>query len=410
MDSLNYMCNPERQRGAVMALAAVAMLAVVGMAGLALDLGHAYWNKTRLQNALDAAALAGAKTLSDDGSTADATTAAVATFNEHLDGEMQDLVPGIEFSQNLNPFTAGAEVPNARFVRASVDDFDMGVTLVQVLGFGPTLTVGGSAVAGPLPIGKDDGDKVCGVVPLLMCKQPGAAEVCNDTECYGYPVGAEKEFCLKSGAQEGDLCSKSDSFNQIGAGNFHLLDFDCPQGGGGACVRKQLAGEYEGCVVIGEDENTKPGNTAGPSLQGINTRFGEWSGAGMNPTDHPPDVVTYNLNDDGAFWFEDYEARLPNGAFDYDPIEDGGIGVRKRRVVAIPIGDCPADNNTVPIVTTACVYLTRPVVQGQAEIYGQFVAGGECNAGGDVPENPGSGDDLDPVKIILYNSSASEDS
>ena len=55
---------PERQQGAVAILLTVAMVALLAMAGLALDGGHLLLNKTRLQNAVDAAALSGAKTLS----------------------------------------------------------------------------------------------------------------------------------------------------------------------------------------------------------------------------------------------------------------------------------------------------------------------------------------------------------
>ena len=45
------------QRGAVMVIVVAGLVAIIGMAGLALDLAHAYTNKTQLQNALDAAAL-----------------------------------------------------------------------------------------------------------------------------------------------------------------------------------------------------------------------------------------------------------------------------------------------------------------------------------------------------------------
>ena len=51
---------PNKQQGAVLILVVAAMVAMLGMAGLALDGGHAMLNKTRLQNTVDAAALSGA--------------------------------------------------------------------------------------------------------------------------------------------------------------------------------------------------------------------------------------------------------------------------------------------------------------------------------------------------------------
>ena len=54
---------PRAQCGSVMVLIVVALAAILLMAALALDGSHMLVNKTRLQNAVDAAALSGAKTL-----------------------------------------------------------------------------------------------------------------------------------------------------------------------------------------------------------------------------------------------------------------------------------------------------------------------------------------------------------
>jgi len=52
-----------RQHGAVAIIVALSLVALVGMLGLVVDLGHLYVTKTELQNAADAAALSGAKEL-----------------------------------------------------------------------------------------------------------------------------------------------------------------------------------------------------------------------------------------------------------------------------------------------------------------------------------------------------------
>ena len=75
--------GPRQQRGAVLVLVAIGMLAIIGMAGLALQSGHLFVNKTQLQNALDAAALSAAKKLKDGGAVADATAAGRTTFEKY---------------------------------------------------------------------------------------------------------------------------------------------------------------------------------------------------------------------------------------------------------------------------------------------------------------------------------------
>ena len=49
------------QGGAALVLVTIGMLAMLAVAGLALDASHSIANKTRLQNTVDAAALAAAK-------------------------------------------------------------------------------------------------------------------------------------------------------------------------------------------------------------------------------------------------------------------------------------------------------------------------------------------------------------
>jgi len=52
--------GPDKQRGAVAIITGLAMVVLVGFAGLALDGGRLYLTKTELQNAADACALAAA--------------------------------------------------------------------------------------------------------------------------------------------------------------------------------------------------------------------------------------------------------------------------------------------------------------------------------------------------------------
>ena len=125
---------PHKQQGAVLILVVIGMVAMLAMAGLALDSGHAMLNKTRLQNAVDAAALAGAKELDlTSGDMLQARQAAISALaaNAAADGnsELQEqyasgvLNLSIQFSATLNPFVPGT-IP-AEYVRVRAENFRM---------------------------------------------------------------------------------------------------------------------------------------------------------------------------------------------------------------------------------------------------------------------------------------------
>ena len=77
-----FTATPRRQAGSVSVLMVIALAAILMMAGLSLDVGHMLLNKTRLQNAVDAAALSGAKTLSQvEGGSNPASVTRTAALN-----------------------------------------------------------------------------------------------------------------------------------------------------------------------------------------------------------------------------------------------------------------------------------------------------------------------------------------
>ena len=109
--------TPARQRGAILVLLAIAMLAVLAMGGLALDGSHVLLNKSRLQNSVDAAALAAAKELDQSGDEGRATAAALSLLglnaaapgNRELGTSVSSgaLNVTVEYSSTLQPFTPG---------------------------------------------------------------------------------------------------------------------------------------------------------------------------------------------------------------------------------------------------------------------------------------------------------------
>lgn len=385
-----------KQQGAVLILFMAGALVLIGMAGLVLDMGHAYLNKTRLQNALDAAALSGAKTLNDGSDINTAGADALSTFNAHLEGEMGDanLVPIIQFSQTLIPFIPGAIEPNARYVRVKVENFQTAIWFASVLpNVGSSQNITGSAVAGPSPPLGTGGGEVCDIAPLLMCGDPADTD-CSDGTCFGYAMGNEEEIVLKTHAS-----NKKNGW-EVGPGNYQLVELDC--GPGSDCVRESLAGGYSGCATQGETITTKPGNSVGPVAQGFNTRFASYQG-GMSSSDYPSDTVTYHSS---TFWYADYLDRQQHGPLDQQLVSQGGIGVPMRRVMTVPIGRCDGTTNghgEVEVLGFGCFFMTKPTSHSgnTQSISGQFID--NCSARGSVGENPpGPGNGPYLFKIILY--------
>jgi hypothetical protein len=390
-----------KQRGAVMVLVVAGLVAILAMAGLSLDMAHAYLNKTRLQNALDAAALSAAKLINEGSDVPTAEAGGRTTFAEYLEGELGDANPALsfEFSATLVPFTPGAVEPDARYVRSLVSAFPMDVWFARILpGVGDSQSIAGTAVAGPSPpLGTGENGKLCDIAPMMVCGDPSDTD-CSDGACYGYPLDAEQETELKTNA------AGSDEW-EVGPGNFQLIQLDC--GAGGDCVRDELSGGYSGCIS-GDTVTTKPGNTVGPVAQGFNTRFGDYQG-GMSSAEAPPDVVTQE-----GIWHDKYQELTEDGPHDNTWVDEGGIGVKQRRVLAIVFGDCSTTVNgqgEVPVLGLGCYFMTqRTSHSGNTQsIYGQFIS--DCEADGTIEEHPpGPGTGPAAYKIILYKDAGSVDS
>ncbi|GFE81914.1 hypothetical protein GCM10011487_39140 [Steroidobacter agaridevorans] len=422
--------SPHAQRGIVAVLIAIAMSALILTAGLALDMGHAFLNKTRLQNTVDAAALAAAKTLADTGGNiaeaeAEAFDAfarnAAAAGNRELatsyGGGGGDLDVVVEFSATLPPFAPGA--PNGPYVRVRATGFVMPAWLVSVGGIFEK-TVSAAAVAGPRTL--NAGSTVCNLAPMMVCGAPGAPG-------WGYENNAA--VVLKNATPGGQ--------STVGPGNFQLIRLN---GSGANIVRSNMAGSYSACLAGGTTIDTQPGGLVGPVAQGLNTRFGRYQGP-VNATDYPPDVIVdgqspevtarprvqgdltqgydvYQGNErirpeniqQLLYDYQEYQQQLTDSAnYDYQPITEGGTGAFGRRVVAVPIGDCSGTvggSGSVPLLGFACFFLLQPVQVGGtvSNVFGQFVE--DCMVNGTPGPDPVT--TFGPQIIQLYDDPASNDS
>jgi hypothetical protein len=397
----------KRERGATLILVVIGMLAFIAMAGLALDTSHVLLNKSRLQSALDAAALAAAKQLDLSGNTASATADANGNFALNLAQYPELQSAGVtmttQYSSTLNPFNPGTAP--ATFVRTTVTGFTTPMSLISALGI-TSVNVAGNAVAGPSPALTT----ACNVAPVVMCATKGVGK-----PLFGYAQD-----------QVVGLNQSAGTAGTIGPGNYGLLAL----GGNGAnIVRQNLAGSYASCGTIGNTVATEPGVAAGPVEDGINARFNVYKG-GLSAATYPPDVVNTvahqtSLTGNGsnvkqgattvttasqiAFNYANYTNLVTHGNYDTAPLP-GGTAAFDRRIIAVPLGDCTGlanGKNTIDILGFACVFLLQQLGNGANAntIYGQILSG--CQAKGQT--GPGAGAS-GPHKIELYKSAGSPDS
>jgi Flp pilus assembly protein TadG len=410
------------QRGVALVFIVAAMAALLLMAGLALDVAHTTLDKSRLQNAADAAALAAAKMLDNTKSTTLATTEALIAFaanantvgNQELSAAYANgsgtVTVTVQYSATLPPFTAGSA--NGPYVKVIANGFTRPTWLVSLAGI-PQITVGATAVAGPSPsIGT-----ACDLAPMMVCGNTSAGA----PGLWGYTVNAPT--VLKLAAPGGST---------IGPGNFQLIQVGGP---GANVVRQNMAGGSTSCLTAGNTVQTQTGNEAGPVAQGLDTRFGDYQGpmGGMQST-YPPDVIVtqpsplLTVTDNGSgvysiqsgsttitasninliFNYNTYVSELPTSSFyNYPP----PTGAFNRRVVSVPIGDCSGTSGgstTVPVLGFACYFLLQePTHQGNNDyVLGQFI--GLCNTNGTPGPAPSAGPS--PYIIQLYHDPSSGDS
>ena len=410
-----------KQRGAVMILVVVGMVALLAMAGLALDGSHAMLNKTRLQNAVDAAALGGAKELDLTADIFAARNEVEAIFGANGaapgNGEMgRAYADGtinleVQFSSTLNPFVSGTSPPE--YVRVRARNFRLPIWFAAIVG-ATEKVVAATAVAGPSPTI----NTACNIAPMMVCGAPEKTEE--------EPNGGPPYWGYTPG--EPTVLKSSDS-GTPGVGNFQLIRLGDNTGAND--VRDALAGNYDGCASTGDVIVTEPGNTVGPVRMGLNTRFGEYLGSmqGLESV-YPPDVITEEPSP--AITITTFKDGRPDEMWQGDTLIQGEQdlsytradylsalgqhnynnpdGTFLRREVAIPVGDCSVPVNgqsEVPLLGFGCYFLLQKVSQGgqDSNIFGQFIR--DCNAGGIPGPDPGDGPGI--YIIQLYKDPDSPD-
>lgn len=385
------------QRGAVAVIAALALPIMIGFVGLALDGGRLYLQKTELQNAADACALAASRELTCDASAGpcaasfliNAENAGLTVagknridFQGSLIGGAQLAAADIEFSPTFGPDggylsrAAGASTAS-KYVRCKPHQNGILPWFMQVLGVGAH-AINAQAVATLSPAMTN-----C-AIPVGMCKIPGAS---SDPHA-GLTVGQW-------------VVSKTSA---SATGSFGWIDFTPP--GGGA---NELAGLFTGtgaCSVpapptlVGEQ-----GNKA--SLAAAwNTRFGVYKNGGETQATAAPDYTGIAYTE--ATWpskFNAYAGAGPSVNFttarstylkytQIMPVSNVNTGINfngsyaipsntnhqqygaDRRLVTAPIVDCTnwagGGSQQVPVLGYACMLMLAPMGQDSDDVYMEY--------------------------------------
>jgi Flp pilus assembly protein TadG len=148
--------SPNRQKGQAIVLVALMILVLLGFVGLAIDSGRAYLDRRHLQSAADGAALAAAYTYMNTSDYAQSEQTAAQTYasNEALYGSIScsglgtvaaSCTFGDPSGQLLSVNVTNKAIAGVSF--AVTVSHSLPVAIMQVLGSGPTVTVGAAATA-----------------------------------------------------------------------------------------------------------------------------------------------------------------------------------------------------------------------------------------------------------------------
>jgi hypothetical protein len=255
------------------------------MMGLAIDLGHAYVNKSQLQNIADACALAGASAL--NGTAAGITKAQnratdsgtyLANLKEFNAQTVTIPADAVAYSASLNgPWidagTAAGVADTIRFVQVVVPPQQTTVFFAKVVpGIPAIMNFGAEAVAGREPM-----TQVCGGLDPFS---PMAIDLNDDN--FGYVEGQIYSVRLAPGSS-GKNCSDYGLPGSV-TGNFGLADPSDRQPSTTVFRDNILNGDYTNCVPMASAAlPTTTGGGGNAILTAIQDRFDQDTNGAIYP-------------------------------------------------------------------------------------------------------------------------------
>ena len=358
----------KQERGSILAISAIGMLAIMLAVGLAIDISRFYLTKTELQNAADAAALAGVFGL--DGGTPgvhEAADRAVQVMNNYNFNKTGVSFPrdNVLFAVNLDgPYisegSAAASPKNIRFVKVTTPDESIGVSFASLV-LGKTKKLSATATAGySVPL-----NDICPWLPAFVLDNPTNPITPGQTYTFRLAPG-----------------------DAISPGDYQLL---APIQSGASGDRQGMANGVNWCVKTGQVVPTKPGVSSGAIRQGINTRFDNYA-AGLDPGQSPPDTnIAENIT------YAQYRDKTVFKAPSH-------TGIDQRRVAFIPIATAPPGNgrDEVTISRFGVFFLQTSVGGGNGgDLKAEYIT--DKVFAGNSSYDPGAGATNDKMTVpVLY--------
>ena len=247
----------KNERGVVIIWSAFFMIMMLGFVALGIDVAKVMATRTELQNAADAAALAGASALNvSTGRIMPDTALARAQYTASGNRAFVDApVPVTLLGADVQVNTADNTV-KVTVRRTAATDGAMITHVAQVLGIS-RVDLNATATA--------KADRTC-----QQCEKMVPMGAVPPVAQQNFQTGCSNSYVLKRGGG-----------NSVAPGNYLAVDFpECDEGPcagmgqtGANTYRCLLDQGYGCCITIGQVIQTEPGNMAGPTRQGLNARF-----------------------------------------------------------------------------------------------------------------------------------------
>ncbi len=337
-------CNQQGERrgerGSVLAVSTVGMLAFLLATGLAVDISHFYTAKAELQNAADAAALAGASQLnSSTGGVKRAVAEATRTLNKFdFKNNVTITSSNVTFASNLNgsyidAATAQSNPTNIRFVKVTLPDREVGVFFAAMV-IGGKQKISAAATAG-MSVGLTMNKFNSAIAFIEPDATPLAKNAAHTLSAKVWSSNAASTYRVLEGGSGDDILT----------GTIHTYNYPVSN------YRAQQLSEADDCRL---------------TRIGFNARFGDYSAhPGSNATNAPPDtIVQENIT------YAQYQTMQGNG------VVERADGMANRRIILLPIAKSSAYNTSTRNLTSnrlGAFFIKRKVASPACTISVEYI-------------------------------------